>query len=384
MSNPSPAEFVGNGPLFDGHVLHVVDTSVVVRWGPMLRQTLRALHDSGTPTSLVTNDRELPANLEGTGVECHAVEQLAGWRAWRLGERLLARFRHPPKIVHLWGATGLAWVQRWCRRNHVPVVVHAFGVTDVAQLTAPRVDVQTRVAVASDHLAELGSQRAGDMARPWTVIPPGVALPRQSAATRTGERTLAVLCACSLDRPDAAGVLIDAIAELRRTQRDVQAVLVGAGPGTDLIWRQIHTRAVHDCCAVLDEPRLWEKGLPGADVCVVPARQGDLWLTPLLAMGLGKLVIASRDQPAQWFIEGQTAWQFTPGSAVELAYLLTRAADQPQHVQEATATASAYFDTHHSIGALLARLAALYRSIVDEGRTAGSAAAEHSGGDEHT
>ena len=93
--------------------------------------------------------------------------------------------------------------------------------------------------------------------------------------------------------------------------------------------------------------------------------------------------VASRDQPAQWFIEGQTAWQFTPGSAVELAYLLTRAADQPQHVQETTATAATYFDTHHSIGALLARLAALYRSIIDEGRAVSTAATEHSSGDKH-
>jgi hypothetical protein len=86
-------------------------------------------------------------------------------------------------------------------------VAHALGATDVEQLTRSRLDPEVHVAVASGHLAELGSRRAGDLARGWTVSPPGVALPRSSGAPGAGERTLAVLCACALDSAAGPGIL---------------------------------------------------------------------------------------------------------------------------------------------------------------------------------
>jgi hypothetical protein len=133
---------------------------------------------------------------------------------------------------------------------------------------------------------------------------------------------------------------------------------------------------------VLDDPKLWEQGLPGADICVVPGVQRDPWLAPLLAMGLGKLVIASREQPAEWFIDGQTAWQFTPGSAVELAYLLSRALGQPRLVQQTSVAASEYFHEHHAVGDLVLRLMSLYQAAVEVGveSTARETSGERSSG----
>jgi hypothetical protein len=82
-----------------------------------------------------------------------------------------------------------------------------------------------------------------------------------------------------------------------------------------------------------------------------------------MAMGLGKVVIASRDQLAEWFIEDRTTWQFTPGSAVELAYLLTRAIEQPRAAQELTASASEYVRVHHAVPGMVEALIALYGTL---------------------
>jgi glycosyltransferase involved in cell wall biosynthesis len=80
-------------------------------------------------------------------------------------------------------------------------------------------------------------------------------------------------------------------------------------------------------------------------------------------MALAKIVIASRDQIAEWFIEDRTAWQFTPGSAVELAYHLSRAAQRHPNASALARSAAAYAREHHSITRLIAQLAELYDRI---------------------
>ena len=347
---------------FTGRVLHVVDAELSARWGPMLRQTLSVLVESGLHVSLVTNDADLIAGLSGTDVECHRVEHLGGWRGWRLGEVLSERLSQPPTVIHLWGAAGLGWVRRWAQQHQVPLVIHALGTAAVERIARRGLRAGERIAVASSALATSLSRRSHPTVWTWQTVPPAVALPVRRGPDREGPRTLGILCVSGLDDVDSLGTLIDAIAQLRRGGADVQVVIIGDGHGAGAIWQRIQERKVHDCCVVIDEPKLWEKGLTGADVCVVPGCQREMWLAPLLAMGLGKLVIASRDQLADWFVEGRTAWQFTPGSAVELAYLLARVVEQPGQVRQTTDTAAEYFNTHHSVSDLVERLAALYQA----------------------
>jgi glycosyltransferase involved in cell wall biosynthesis len=157
--------------------------------------------------------------------------------------------------------------------------------------------------------------------------------------------------------------MIAAIAELRRQGRDLHAALLEPGRNTSAIWRHITARHVQPCISLMNDAGLWEKVLPEVDACVVPAPQYELTIVPLLAMALGKLVIAARDQPAEWFLEDRTAWQFTPGSAVELAYLLVRAIEQPRRVEETGQRAAEYVRVHHSVRELVTTLTGLYRLL---------------------
>jgi len=363
-----PAEIFENGPLFRGHVVHVADRTVAARWGPMLRQALRTFAASGTRVTLITDDVATLTALEGSNVACRFIAGLGWWQAWRIEALLRSRLEAPCELLHLWGTTGLRWIQRWARKTGAGLLIHALSALDVDRLARTVLAERMQVALIARRLASANA--AG-----WLVIPPGVGLPRRPVDPRTGERTLAVLCATTFDEHSGLPVLVDALAQLRARRCDVQAVVVGAGRAASTLWRQIRARQVHEHCVLIDDARLWEKGLPGADVCVVPARQRELWLTPLLAMGLGKLVIASRDQSAEWFIEGRTCWEFTPGSAVELAYLLTRAMEQPQHVRETTESAAEYFHSRHTVASLIWNLAEAYRGLVSQ-----RGAAVHTGG----
>ena len=364
MADRSPSGTHPRLSVFTGHVLHVVDTSVFAAWGPMLRQAIWMLRESGVATSLVTDDDDLLAGLDGTDVRGLRVDAVSGWRAWQLPGRLARELDPPPAIVHLWGTPGLSWVRRWANPRGVPRVIHVLGATHAERLARRGVPHDEIVAAVAQPLVDAVASRFPTAAR-WARVSPAAALPLLPTSVRDAGRTCGVLCVSSLDDQEGVEVFLSALAQLRAQAADFQAVLVGNGRGGGDVWRAIRSHGVQGVCVVLDDPKLWEQGLPGADICVVPGVQRDPWLAPLLAMGLGKLVIASREQPAEWFIDEQTAWQFTPGSAVELAYLLGRALGQPKLVQRTSMTASEYFHEHHAVGDLVLRLMSLYQAAVD-------------------
>jgi glycosyltransferase involved in cell wall biosynthesis len=378
MTTAPPESGPADLPVFDGHILHIVARETAARWAPLLRQVLQTQHDSGARVTLLTDDQELLASVEHAGYERLPMPFVGGWRAWRLMFALPRMFPNPPEIIHQWGTGGLRWVQRWTRPRQLPLIIHTLGAHDLGRLRRRPQHGREQVIVPSSGLCQavLGwdpAQSAG-----WHVLPPAAGLPFDATdAPGLGDRTLSILCASRLGPHHGLEVLIEAIAQLIQKGHDVQAVIVGDGPGASWVWQHIRTHKANEHCVVLDEPRLWEKGLPGADVCVVPASERGLWLTPLLAMGLGRVVIAARNQVAEWFIEDATTWQFTPGSAVELAYLLTRATEQPKAVRDLSAQAADYFYSHHAVGNFLSRLADVYQSAV--GAPVDHAKAEASG-----
>ena len=344
------------------HVLHVADAETHARCGPMLAEALRALCAAGLRVSLVTDDAGLVFELASSPAECFRVPHLAGWRARRLDD-LLTDQLSPPQVVHLWGTAGLYAIAGWTRRTAVPLLIHAFGASQVEHLARRGLRPGEHVAVASDALAAPLLRRIPQAAGRCKTIPPAAPAPPPPAAGSETEHTLSVLCVTGLREGCGLDILIDAVAQLRRRQCDVQVAVIGRGVLPGAVWRRIRTAAVHDCVSVINEPGLWPKVLGEVDVCVVPGCQREFWAAPLAAMNLGKVVIAAREQLADWFIEDRTAWQFTPGSAVELAYLLTRAMEQPRQAAALGATAAAHVRTHYGLGGLVERLTALYGAL---------------------
>jgi glycosyltransferase involved in cell wall biosynthesis len=99
--------------------------------------------------------------------------------------------------------------------------------------------------------------------------------------------------------------------------------------------------------SVIDAPQFGELALQGADILVVPASEQETSLVPLIAMSRGVYVVASRDQSAEWFIDGETSLQFAPGSSKELAYQLTRILEGRQEVAGVLDTAREYVAENH-------------------------------------
>jgi len=363
------------------HVLHVADAGVVARFGRMFRQLGLALSDEDVRVSLLTDDAEAAAELDGTPVADRFFRPLRGWGVWRLHSYLRRQFDPPPEIVHLWGTTALGYLSDWTLECNATLVIHVTSLGDVEQLKRRGVRGNEQLLAACDEYGELLRERWPTLADSVRVLKPALLLPEKVPGLAVRAKTLGLLWSGSLDKQCGLEVLIEAVAQLRAKKRDLHLGLIGRGPATRAIWREIRRKGVQGCCSIVAEPNLWDQATAGADMVVVPTCQYELSLAPLLAMALGKVVVTSRDQVADWFIEDETSLQFTPGSAAELADHVARTARAHPNVLAVARGASEYVRRHHAITVLAAELAALYHTLrqAGGGATAGEGVVLDSG-----
>jgi glycosyltransferase involved in cell wall biosynthesis len=341
----------------------VADFEFFDRFGHMFRQLGLGLYEEGWRVSLLTDDAEAVADLEGTPIEARGVGGLSGWRTWRLGTYLASQFSPPPALVHVWGTACLRPLAEWTQRYGIPLLIHLISVADLDRLRRRGMRSNQHGAAACLRFSTALQQRWPLVGESVHVVTPGLLIPDLSERSATSEHTLGVVWTGRFDQHSGLDVLIEAIGQLRRRDHDVHVVLIGIGPSGRSIWQDARRHGVADCVSLIDEPLLWPGAVSGADVCVVPACQTELGLAPLVMMALGRIVIASRDQLAEWFVEDETAWQFTPGSAVELAYHLSRAAEGHPAALTLAGSAASYVRAHHSITRLITQLAQIYEAL---------------------
>jgi glycosyltransferase involved in cell wall biosynthesis len=344
------------------HVLHVAGQDAFARFGRMFRQLGLALADEGVRVSLLTDDAEAAGELDGTPVQANLFQPLGGWGVWRLHGFLRREFDPPPDVVHVWGATCLGYLSDWTLNSDSTLVIHVTSIHDLERLKRRGVRSNEQLVAACQEYGELLRDRWPTLADSFRVIKPGLLLPERVPGLSVRGKTLGLLWTGSIEKDSGLEVLVDAVARLRAKNCDLQVGLIGGGSATRQVWRQIRRQKVQDCFSLIAEPKLWDQAISGADVCVVPTCQHDLALAPLLAMGLGKVVVASRDQVADWFIEDETTLQFTPGSAVELAYHVTRTAAGHPNVLAVARGASVYVRQNHAVTQTASELAWLYRA----------------------
>lgn len=342
------------------HVLHVADADTFDRFGRMLRHLSLAQTTEGLRVSVLTDAPQAPATFEGTPIECVPVRGLRGWYGWQAARRCARAAPATVALAHFWGTSALRLIGRWVVRRGLPLFVHLLAATDVTRLRHWRWRAHARVLPGCAGLRDLAVHE-GLVVEPPGACRPGLLMPEPPPAGPPEEqRTLGVLWTGRVTADAGLDTLVEAVAGLRQRGGDLQVVLLGDGPAVRPLRARIRALGVHDCVSLIEEAHLWPRALSGADVCVVPAPQAELALAPLMAMALEKIVIAARGQLAEWFIEDETAWQFAPGKAVELAYHLARVVESRRHADRLRASAAAYVRRHHAIGGLVSCLLAAY------------------------
>ena len=345
------------------HVLHVADRDVFMRFGQMLRQLFLGLADADVTVSVLTDDAASAERFIPPSATVQGVPALSGWKSWLLSGHLSHLTDEPPALVHVWGMRSAASVGRWARRSGVPMLVHALSTEDVLALNRRGVRPDQYVAGACDSFCRALGARRPVSQFPIQRLTPGILIPDIDSPDRRDHRTIGVVCVANITPESGLDTLIDALARVRQRGGEVQLVVIGRGPHERQLRGAIESRGLQDRATVIDNVAAWDDALRGADVCVVPARQQELSLAPLLAMALAKTVIASSDQIAEWFVQDVTAWMFSPGSPVELADLLMRADSQRDQAAQLGQQARELVRERHKISRLTEETAEFYASV---------------------
>ena len=355
-------------------VLHVVDADHIERFGRMFRQLGLALSDAGVDVSILTNDAQAALKFDGTPIGQHYFSTLRGWGVWRLYRFLRQEFNPPPTAVHLWGTGAIGYLSDWTLNTGATLFIHATALRDVERLKRRGLHHNERVISGCLDFQEQLRERWPTVAEDIVLHPPALLRPERLPELAPRGRTLGVLWTGRMESDSGVELLIDAVAQLRDKDCDLHVALIGRGPAARSYWRAVRALRIQDRFSLVPEPHIWDQTMSGADVLVVPTCHGELGLAPLLAMALGKIVIASRDQVAEWFIEDETTLQFAPGSAVELAYHLSRVAARLPGVRALARNAAEYVRNRHAVTTLAEQLADLYADSADR-RRAGEATA---------
>lgn len=344
------------------HALHVVDAETFARFGRMFRQLGLALGNAGIDVSLLTDDAEAAAELDGTPVIDCLYPSFHGLHAWRLEAYLRRTFTRLPSVVHLWGTTCLHTISRWTASLGIPLGIHVTAQEEATQ-------IERRGAREHEHVLTICEQFADGMATRWAatadavaVMPPAILAPSELLPREPLEgRTLGIVWTGRIDRDARLDLLLDAAQRLRTSELDYQIALIGDGPASDQVWRTATANQVADRVSMTDGATIWDHALAGADIFVVPAAQRRISLAPLLAMASGTLVIASDDQLADWFRDGETAVMFQAGDAGQLAACVRKVACGNPAVSGVGRAARDYVRENHAIIDTAQRLAAMYR-----------------------
>ena len=240
---------------------------------------------------------------------------------WRL-RRLIRDFQ--PDLIHAFRPVSLRALALSVGRSRCPLVVsrplppRANGVGAIARLDRWLLGRADRIVVDGNADADR-CLRAGFASDRIVVIPPGIALPEETAASPTGADS-ALLCAGRLEAHKGYRDAIWAFDILHYVCPELRLILAGEGPDRRRLER--FARRIH----MIDQV---EFAGVRADLAELMARSEVAWVPSLAdggvrvaleAMAAGRPVVASRlPGLAEVIVEGETGYLVPPGDKIALA-----------------------------------------------------------------
>lgn len=344
--------------------LHVVQRETFACFGRMIRQLGFALGEEGVRVALLTDDGGLAASVTNSALAAIPIPAFTRWNLWRTRDAIPARLEAVPDIVHCWSLRTARLAQSWAHAWDALLTVYLSDEAEVEQCLRHFPDVDG-VAVACPAFAERirGLSRGAAAALEPFLLTPALLAPARPPEGAAGGRELSVLWFGEFVRGCGIETLLAAAAAVRQRQVDLQLALIGSGPLERSFWKRVRAAQQNDWITITNAPALWDEVLTGVDALVVPACQRRLTLAPLVAMSLGSLVIATSDQIAPWFVDGQTAAMIAPGDASALAERLIGLHDRQPHLRALARGAADYVRARHRVSAVAAATASWYRSL---------------------
>lgn len=349
------------------HSLHVADADTLFRFGRMFAHLSLALAHEGVRMTLLTDDPTARDWFAAAPIRVLCTPALSGWRSWRAGIRALRRMERPPRATHVWSARAIRAASPLLRAAPARLV-HVSTMQDVARIARDAAPPGAIVTAASERLADLLPGESPEA----VILPPAVLTPRRVPFEAARGRALALLWTGRLELNAGLLALLEAAERMRDRGIEYRLALLGIGARPERVYREISRRRLHQLVTLVDDARPWDAVMSGIDVCVVPGAASSVHLAPLLAMGVGKLVIASDDQLAGWFVRGQTYLSVPAASADGLASCVARIVEGLPDAPATARAAADYVARTHTISKLADALLSLEAQAAEEAVRAAS------------
>ncbi|MCA9245084.1 MAG: glycosyltransferase family 4 protein [Phycisphaerales bacterium] len=344
------------------HVLHIVTGEMFSRFGRMFRELGLALTDLGGHITFLTDSERAREQLDITPLEARATPSLSGWRSWGLGRALTREFGRCD-VAHLWGAAGLAVVRPWAQREEIPLLLHATSEHEAETITK-------RGLRAGDHVAGMCDAHCDRFHVRWPTLgqsgaihalPPALLPPPEVRDVSPRGRTLGLVWRGRFEPGCGLELMVHALSRLAERHIDAQLVTIGQGPAPD-IWALARRLQVSGRISLVGDPGIWDRALEGADVFLATRRETTVSLAGMLAMSLGRIVIATGDALPEWYVDGETALCVDPQPGA-IAEAIRRIAEGDPNLLALGRSAARYVRDMYSLPKLAERLMDTYAAM---------------------
>jgi glycosyltransferase involved in cell wall biosynthesis len=344
-------------------IVHL-DSSRVWRGGQqqllMLAGELRAL---GCEQWLVARPGGVAERLQAAGLRVLA----PGAAAWRRARGCEIVHAHDGR-AHTWMLAATCLERRGERPLRVLSRRVAYPIRGRASAWKYR---RLDVAIAVSAFAAAQVEAAGVAREHITVIPDAIdlgALPEAAAARRIwrsrlgmAEEVPCLVCLGAFSEEKGVG---DLMAALPLLPAACQVVLSGAGPLEAALRRQAHALGaagrVHFVAQLGAAPAEW---VAVGDVLAMPSRAEGLGSAALLAMALGRPVVAAAAGGIPELIESESSGLLVPpGDAAALAAACRRLLGQPELARRLVTAARQRVEQRHTLAAVATATLAAYRT----------------------
>ncbi len=351
------------------HVLHVVSGDLFSRFGRMYRELGLALTDLGAQITFLTDSDRAREMLDIAPLEARSAPGLSGWRSWGL-RNALAREFGACAAVHLWGADAMTLARPWAHHQKIPLLLHATSDRDADLFMRRGLRARERVAaMCAAHLTRF-HERWPTLGESGAIhdFPPALLPPADVEDITPRGRTLGLVWCGRIEPGCGLDTLVRALALLDERHVDAQLIAIGLGKALEY-WTLARKLGVHHRLSLVGDACMWDATLAGADILILPRNEAEFSLAGMLAMALGKIVIAAGDTFPDWYVDGESTCQVACDPAA-IADAVRRVADADPNILALGRSAAQHVRKTYSVPRLAESLMETYAAMSGRGEAA--------------
>ncbi len=166
------------------------------------------------------------------------------------------------------------------------------------------------------------------------------------------------------DRHSGCDVLLQALARLRKEDRELFTVILGEGPLESYYRKWIYNNELRESVLMMDKLENWHKLLAEADFYIQPGAFYSLHCGPYQALAHSCPIIAANDSAMDLVIDNETGKLFTTGDADALSEILSDWLDGKLDWSKMSESAGNFAKNELSLTQNIDKIVSLYKSVL--------------------